>query len=241
MPTLDFPDWLTATFELLKWIYDLINWAADQVFLTMNSLYGRFGMPIVFIAALAEATVGLGAIFPGQILMFLAGAYTGWHPERLLLVYLVAITGTMIGDTWSYGLGRWGGRAVESTRLGPSLRLGRAMMQGRTRWMIPFYHLHSVTRTIGPFGAGAVRMPLWTWAPLDYLGAMISNAVWVWSGAILGTAVLQEDGTLKPHPALRIGLFLFALSWFYVMQHIAMRRMAQLEGGGPCPRQSPAL
>ena len=222
MPALDFVDWLTAP-------YDLLNWLADRVFLAMSALYARFGLPIVFGAALAEATVGLGAVFPGQILMFLAGAYTGWNPERLLLVYLVTICGTIIGDTWSYGLGRWGGSAVAGTRLGPSLRLGRAMMQGRTRWMIPFYHLHSVTRTVGPFGAGAVRMPMWRWAPLDYLGALISNAVWVGSGALLGTAVLQEDGTLKQHPAFRIGLIVVAMAWFYTMQRLALRKMAQLE------------
>jgi membrane protein DedA with SNARE-associated domain len=224
-------DWLTPL-DLIGWLlapYDFLNWVADQVFLTMRALYDAFGIPIVFIAATIEATVGLGAVFPGQVLMFLAGAYTGWDPDRLLAVYLVAVSGTILGDTWSYGLGRWGGRHAEGTRLGPSLRFGRALMTGRTRWMIPFYHLHSVTRTIGPFGAGAVRMPAWTWAPLDYLGAVISDAVWVGSGALLGTAVLSEDGTLKQHPTLRIGLFMLAAAWFLGMHHLATRRMRQLD------------
>jgi membrane protein DedA with SNARE-associated domain len=172
--------------------------------------------------------------------MFLAGAYTGGDLDTLLLVYLASIAGTVIGDTWSYGLGRWGGRAVAGTRLGASLRLGRALMTGRTRWMIPFYHLHSVTRTVGPFGAGAVRLPMWTWAPLDYLGALISNAVWVGSGALFGTAVLSEDGTLKQHPALRIGLFVLALGWFYGMQTLARRRMRQLEALEAAPATPPA-
>ncbi len=195
----------------------------------MRGLYDQFGLPIVLVAALAEATVGLGAIFPGQILMFLAGAYTGWNPDRLLLVYVVAMCGTATGDTSSYALGRWGGSSLEGTRLGPSLRVGRALMNGRARWMIPFYHLHSLTRTVGPFGAGAVRMPLRTWLPLDYLGVIISNAVWVGAGALLGTAVLTEDGTLKQHPALRIGLFVLAMSWFFVMQHLATKRLRELE------------
>ena len=222
MPVLDLLDWLTAP-------YDFLNWIADQLFLAMRALYDRFGIPIVFGAAIAEATVGLGAIFPGQILMFLAGAYTGRDLNSLLLVYLASILGTVIGDTWSYGLGRWGGRAAEGTRLGPSLRLGRALITGRTRWMIPFYHLHSVTRTVGPFGAGAVRMPLLSWAPLDYLGALISNAVWVGAGALFGTAVLREDGTLNQHPALRVGLVVLAVAWFYAMQILARRRMRELE------------
>lgn len=222
MRQLDFIHLITAP-------YDFLNWLADQVFLTMRGLYDQFGLPIVLVAALAEATVGLGAVFPGQILMFLAGAYTGWNPERLLVVYGVAMCGTAVGDTWSYALGRWGGASLEGTRLGPSLRVGRALMTGRARWMIPFYHLHSLTRTVGPFGAGAVKMPLRTWMPLDYLGVVISNAVWVGAGALLGTAVLTEHGTLKQHPALRIGLFVFAMTWFFVMQQLATRRMRELE------------
>jgi membrane protein DedA with SNARE-associated domain len=209
----------------------LLNWVADQLFLLMNGLYGRFGVPIVFVAALTEATFGLGVVFPGVVLMFLAGAYTRSDPAQLAAVFVVAVVGTMIGDTLSYGLGRWGSRFVESSRFAPSLRLGRALVTGRTRWVIPFYHLHSVTRAVGPFGAGAVRMPLRIWVPLDYLGAMIANAVWVGSGAVFGTAVLTDRGTLNPHPALRVGLALAAVVWFLVMQHLVTKRLDELNRG----------
>ncbi|MFN8639453.1 MAG: hypothetical protein U0360_08335 [Dehalococcoidia bacterium] len=42
-------------------------------------------------------------------------------------------------------------------------------------------------------------------AALDYLGVLISNAVWVDAGAILGTAVLTPEGTLKQHCPLGSG------------------------------------
>jgi membrane protein DedA with SNARE-associated domain len=208
--------------------YDFLNWVADQLFLLMNDLYGRFGVPIVFVAALTEATFGLGVVFPGVVLMFLAGAYTRSDPALLAAVLAVAVLGTMIGDTVSYGLGRWGSRFVESSRFAPSLRLGMALVTGRTRWVIPFYHLHSVSRAVGPFGAGAVRMPLRIWVPLDYLGALIANTVWVGSGAVLGTAVLTDEGTLEQHPALRIGLALAAMAWFLVMQRLVTKRLEEL-------------
>ncbi|MFN8639454.1 MAG: hypothetical protein U0360_08340 [Dehalococcoidia bacterium] len=59
----------------LSWFlapYYFLNWVADRVFLAMQALYDAYGLPIVLVAALAEATVGAGAVFPGQILMFLA-------------------------------------------------------------------------------------------------------------------------------------------------------------------------
>jgi membrane protein DedA with SNARE-associated domain len=117
----------------------------------------------------------------------------------------VATLGTIIGDILSYGLGRWGGRWLEGSRFESHLRVGAVLMQGRAKWFIPLYHFHNVTRTFGPFGAGALKMPLRIWVPLDHAGALISNAAWMGAGVILGRAVMNDDGTLNEHPALRIG------------------------------------
>ncbi|MDA0364920.1 MAG: hypothetical protein O3B31_09995 [Chloroflexi bacterium] len=205
-----------------------LGWVTDQLFLSVNALFDRVGLPIVFASGLAEATVGVGVVFPGVIIMFLGGAYAAGEPIYLLTVWAVAIGGTAIGDTFSYGLGRWGGRYLEHTRFGPSLRLGSALMRGRGRWFIPFYHLYSVTRAVGPFGAGAVRMPMRSWVPLDYLGAAVANAVWVGAGAIFGTAVLTPDGRLEPHPALRIGLIVVGVLWFLLLRRAAQRGLREL-------------
>lgn len=195
------------------------------MFVAVNGLFDRFGTPIVFLAALTEATIGLGVIFPGVLMMFLGGAAASQGDANVLLVFVVAAAGTIIGDTISYTAGRWGGDRLQHTRLGPSLRLGAQLMDGRARWLIPFYHLHSVTRAVGPFGSGALRIPLRIWMPLDYAGAVIANSVWIGSGFIFGTAVLDEDGKLNEHPALRIGLALAATAWFLVMREAMERRI----------------
>ena len=44
--------------DLLTAPLDGINWLTDQIFLFLNGLFDRFGTPIVFVAALVEATVG---------------------------------------------------------------------------------------------------------------------------------------------------------------------------------------
>src|SRR5690606_9504555 len=131
---------------------------------------------------IAEATIGVGVVFPGVVIMFLGGATTASDPGRLALVFAAASAGTMLGDVLSYSIGRVGGPHLLGTRFGPSLRLGEALIAGRARWFIPFYHLYSVTRAVGPFGAGAFRLPLLVWLPLDFLGAMVANAVWIGAG-----------------------------------------------------------
>ena len=205
--------------------YDFLNWVTDVLFVAVNHLFDRFGTPIVFVSALTESTIGLGVIFPGVLMMFLGGAAASQGDANVALVFFVAAIGTMLGDTFSYAAGRWGGDRLANTRLGPSLRMGAAVMDGRARWLIPFYHLHSVTRAVGPFGSGALKIPLRLWMPLDYAGAVIANSVWVGGGFIFGTAVLDEEGKLEQHPALRIGLAVAATAWFLVMRETMERRM----------------
>jgi membrane protein DedA with SNARE-associated domain len=224
--------------DLLAAPLDALNSLTDQIFLLLNSLFDRFGTPIIFFAALTEATVGLGVVFPGVALMFLGGAYTADDWPTLTLVLALAISGTIIGDTMSYSAGRWGSRFLVGTRLGPALRLGEVLIGSNTRWIIPFYHLHNMTRAVGPFGAGAIRMPLRIWMPLDYLGAVIANVIWVGTGALFGSAILTDDGRLKEHPALRIGLVVVAILWFFLLQGIITRRWSEVTEADPAPGKS---
>jgi hypothetical protein len=56
---------------------------------------------------------------------------------------------------------------------------------------------------------------------------VIANTVWVGSGAIFGTTVLTENGTLEQHPLLRIGLAVLATAWFLLVQREVMRRLEE--------------
>lgn len=207
--------------------YDAFNWLTDLVFVTLYRLFQEVGAPIVFVAALAEATVIVGVFFPGLVIMFLGGAAASQGATNLWVIFPLAVVGTVLGDLISYTLGRWGGERLSSTRLGPTLRMGSALMAGRARWLIPFYHLHNFTRAVGPFGAGALRMPFPIWAPLDALGAVIANTIWIGAGYVLGAVVLTEEGKLVEHPALRIGLAIFGVTWFVVFQRAYLRRMEE--------------
>ncbi|HJM74806.1 MAG TPA: DedA family protein [Dehalococcoidia bacterium] len=212
---------------MLKAPYDGWNWLADELFLAMSSAFLRYGVPIVFAAAVTEATIGLGVIFPGVVVMFLAGAYSGEQGASLPLVFIAAVAGTIIGDTVSYGLGRWASGWMRR-RFGTTLRMGEVLISGHARWAIPFYHLHSVTRAVGPAASGALRFPLRIWMPLDYLGAVLANLAWVGAGALLGQAVLTERGTLETHPALRIGLVTLVVAYAVFVQRSMLRRRSEL-------------
>lgn len=214
--------------QILLAPYHWFNSLTDFVFVAVNGLFALYGAPVVFVAAVAEATVGLGAIFPGVVIMFLGGAAAARGDGNVVVVFLVALAGTFLGDLISYGLGRWGARFLQGTRFAPTLRVASELMRGKALWLLPFYHLHSVTRTLGPFGAGALRMPLPLWAPLDFLGAAVANVAWVGLGYAFGTALLDDDGRLKDFPALRIGLLVAGGLWALVAYRMYERRTRAL-------------
>ncbi|MYH40550.1 MAG: hypothetical protein F4150_01980, partial [Chloroflexi bacterium] len=199
----------------------------------LHGLFERFGTPIVFLAALAEATVGVGVVFPGVVLLFLGGAFAAGDGPTLALVLVFGIAGTVLGDVMSYVVGRFGGGRLAGRRLTAAVRVGEALMAGRTRWLIPFYHLHSATRAVGPFGAGVIRLPWQLWLPLDVAGAVIANSIWIGSGALLGRAVLTDDGQLEQHPLLRVGLLVAAMTWLVLMRRVVNRKLAALRAGEP--------
>lgn len=224
---------LLDLFEILRAPYDLVNWVTDQVFLLLNALFAQYGSIIVFIAALSEATVGLGLVVPGIIMIFLAGAYAEEQERALWTLFLAANLGTVMGDTLSYGLGRWGGDRLRGTRFGPALRMGEALVSGHARWLIPFYHLNSVSRTLGPFGAGALRMPLRYWIPLDYFGAVLANVIYMGAGVIFGRALLTPQGTLDEHPALRLGFIVAAVVWALLVRREFGKSRAERDHADP--------
>ena len=200
----------------------------DLVFATAYSLFVQFGAPIVFFAALTEATLGLGMVFPGQQIIALGGAASAKGEGNVVAMLAFATAGTILGDVISYSAGRWWSQTLFESRFGQTLRIAAAMMEGRARWLIPFYHFYSVTRSVGPAAAGTLRLPLRIWLPLDMLGAIVFNTVWITAGYVFGAVLLREDGTLKESAVIRIGLVVVALAWFLAVRYLFERRMREM-------------
>jgi len=215
--------------DLITAPYAGFNWLLDFVFATAYGMFVRFGAPIVFFAALTESTLGLGMVFPGQQIISLGGAASAKGQAGNVYVMLAfATAGTILGDVISYTVGRRFSTTLYQSRFGPGLRVAAGMMEGRARWLIPFYHFYSVTRSVGPAAAGALRIPVRIWLPLDIFGASLFNTVWIFAGFAFGTALLQEDGTLKESPVIRIGLVVVAMAWFIVARQLFERRLRQV-------------
>lgn len=212
--------WLLGLAESVYHGYqDLIRWAADAV----HSLFRDYGYLAVFVGTLSENTLFVGLIVPGSLVIILAGisAHDGTFSAPLALV--VGVLGTIIGDTLSYCLGRFGWarfgflrRATESVRE-PILSRGSAF--------VLTYHFAGYTRVVGPAAAGLLRMPFRKWVVADYAGAVLWVTTYIGIGYGLGILGVTLDTTDDYFRYLEWFLLILVLIFGYQMYSAAMKAL----------------
>ncbi len=194
---------LTSALDVLEWLVklpveifhgygSLLRWAADSV----QTLFEQYGYWVVFLGTLTENTLLLGLIVPGALVVILAGlaAHDGTISVPLSIVF--GILGTIIGDTLSYFMGRYGwSRFGHLKMLSDLSEKVREPLMRRGVWFVLFYHFAGYTRVIGPTAAGLLRMPYSRWAMADYGGAVLWVFGYFGIGYGLGVAGLSLDST----------------------------------------------
>ncbi len=228
------------------------SWLTEQALALAKDLFESYGYPTVFLAPLLENTIFLGALVPGTVVMMLAGL--GAHDGLIDLwpAIPLGIAGAWIGDTISYGMGRYGWQ-----RLGPESRLVRwaesmrePLLENST-WLVLMYHFFGYSRVIGPAASGFIRMPFARWVVLDYAGSALWVVVYMMGGYLLGVFGLSLDDTEGNVRGFEIILFvLFVIAILSVMRRARARRRASATAGptetapaqdGPEPATAPAL
>ena len=221
---MDVLDWLLGIpRSILHGYQDLIRWAADSV----HTLFKEYGYAAVFIGTLSENTLFVGLVVPGSLVIILAGisAHDGTFSAPLALV--VGVAGTIIGDTISYCLGRFGWarfgflrRMTEGVRE-PILSRGAAF--------VLTYHFAGYTRVVGPAAAGLLGMPFHKWAPADYGGAVLWVTTYIGIGYGLGIAGVTLDSTDEYFRYLEWLLLGLVLVFGYQMYNAAMKAFEEHE------------
>ncbi len=186
-----------------------------------DSLFESYGYWVVFFGTLFENTLLLGAIIPGALVVIIAGLAAQDGTISLPIAFVMGVTGTIIGDTISYFLGRFGWSRIPRLRE-PVERIREPLMRRGALFVIS-YHFAGYTRIVGPTAAGLFRMPFRAWAIADYLGAALWVAAYMGAGYALGLAGLTLDSTDEYFRYVEWGLLAVVLIWFYYLYRMAMR------------------
>jgi membrane protein DedA with SNARE-associated domain len=190
---------------------NIVSWITEHALDITKELFEHYGYPTVFFAPMLENTIFLGAIIPGTIVMLLAGLSA--HDELINIWYAfpLAIAGAWIGDTVSYGIGRFGWQ-----RLGPESRVVKWAEEMRepilkhTTWIVLVYHFAGYSRIIGPAASGFFRVPFGRWIMLDYAGSALWAVSFITGGYLLGVFGLSLDSTDRNVQIVEFLLFGFA-------------------------------
>lgn len=217
-----------SPYKPVRDFFDSFGWLTEQALSITKDLFESYGYLTVFLAPMLENTIFIGALIPGTLVMLLAGLSAHDGLIRFWPAVVLGAIGAMIGDTISYGMGRFGWQ-----RLGPETRLVRwaERMRGplieHSIWLVLSYHFAGYSRLIGPAAAGFIRVPFLRWMMLDYLGVAAWVLVFMSGGYLLGAAGLSLDDSDKNVRVFEIILFGFFLLGVFTVMRAANRRSSE--------------
>src|SRR5687768_3262852 len=109
---LDVIEWLVGLpVAIFRSYSSFIRWGADSV----QSLFDSYGYWVVFFGTLCENTLLVGLIVPGALVVVLAGLAAQDGTMSFPVAVVLGIAGTIIGDTISYCMGRFGWARIGGT------------------------------------------------------------------------------------------------------------------------------
>lgn len=205
--------------DVLLWLLRLpvtifrgYSWLLETAAEAVRSLFESYGYWVIFLGTLFENTLFLGLFLPGVLIVVLAGL----HAEEGMLSWPVAVglgvLGTVIGDTLSYMMGRFGwARLFQGGRVHEFTERIREPLLRRGQLFVLVYHFAGYTRVMGPAAAGMLRMPYRQWAPADYTGAALWITTFMGVGYGLGLAGVTFDSSDPYFRYVEWGLLAFVL------------------------------
>jgi membrane protein DedA with SNARE-associated domain len=225
LPLPDTALFLASAMDIIEWvaglpveIYRGYSWLIRQGAESVQSLFEEYGYWVLFLGTMAENTLLVGLIVPGLLVVILAGLAAHDGSISLPLAAVLGILGTVIGDTISYCLGRFGwSRFGESKSLRELNAKVREPILRRGTLFVLIYHFAGYTRVIGPTAAGLLKMPYRRWAPADYGGACIWILAYLGVGYGLGLLGLTLDSTDEYFKYLEWGLLVLAIVWISII------------------------
>ncbi len=209
-----------SPFETLNYYLGSTQRLSQWLLGKVEHLFSNYGYYVVFFGIFLENAMFLGFLIPGSVVLILAGLAAQNGSINIWFVFALAITGTIMGDTMSYAIGRMGwAKAIEKGSASRIVERLRSAMETNHVWIIIGYHWAGYSRAVGPAASGLFRIPYRRWAPLDYGGGAAWAVAYTMLGVLLGLLGVEFTDTKT---LVRLIEFLFlgiivvaiAIAWY---------------------------
>lgn len=165
-------------------MFDLIHSMTDFI-MQLVPIVDSLGIYLYFIVmgvALLESTPIIGTFTPGTLMLLFFGFLISVSDTHLILAIAAAVIGAALGDCLGYLLGRYGSRFFKEhkglLRIG-HIEMGKAFFAKHGGKSIFIGRFVGPVRPIVPLVAGAVRMSMCRFLPLNF------SAAFVWAGLLI--------------------------------------------------------
>jgi membrane protein DedA with SNARE-associated domain len=222
---LDILDWLLeGPRQIFHGYSSLVRWGAEAA----HSLFEDYGYWVVFFGTLCENTLLVGLIVPGALVVILAGLAAEEGSISAPLAVAIAWAGTVLGDTISYCMGRFGWSKFGHLPMFKDVNLKvREPLLKRGALFVLVYHFAGYTRVVGPTAAGFLKMPYYQWAPADYGGALLWVGAYMGIGYGLGALGFSLESTDGWFRVVEWGLLVLVMIWGYYLYRLGQRAWQQ--------------
>src|SRR5579864_5134697 len=216
---------------MLQTILDFLRTLTNPerlIHLLSTAMSGWTGYAMLTAIVFAETGLLVGFVLPGDSLLFTIGVVAGAGELNLVVIMLLLILASMLGDWSGYLLGRRAGPSIFNR---PDSRFFKQEHLQRTK---AFYEKHGgktivyakfvpIIRTFAPFVAGVANMPYSRFLAFDIFGGV----GWVFSMTILGY-LLGEVPIVRRHFEKFVLLIIF-VSLLPVIIHALRAKFGTVE------------
>ncbi|GGU16039.1 DedA family protein [Lentzea flava] len=186
-----------------------------MAFLT-DALEGLAGLPQPAVLAvtgaltLAECTLGVGFLAPGESALLLASTTVTSVP-RFLVMWLVVSVCAVAGDSIGYYLGRRFGDRLRDSKI--VRKVGQQhwdkageLLRRRGAWAVFFARFMPVVRTLVPASAGASKLEYRRFLPASIAGAVCWSALHIGIGSAAGASAKYIESVFNGAMWVVLGL-----------------------------------
>jgi len=160
------------------------------------------------------------AILEGPFASIIVGFLASSGIFNLFVVYLVLVSGDMIGDSFYYGLGRWGSKYL--TKHGSRLGITHEKLENAKKYFADYHHkaliISKLAYGVGVSGlvaAGALRINYKKFMKTCFFIAVVQSAFLLVIGFLFGHAYLQIEKYLNIYAKVMI-VGVFVLIGYFV-------------------------
>ncbi|WP_156756361.1 DedA family protein [Actinokineospora pegani] len=180
---------------------------------------------------LAECTIGLGFIAPGEAGLLIAATTATSVPRFLVLCLVVSVCAT-VGDSIGYLIGRRYGPRLRETKLIQKYGVqgwdkATDILRRRGAWAVFFARFLPVVRTLTPAAAGTSGLPYRKFLPAAAAGAVCWSILHVSIGAALGEAAKRMEKALSTGAFIVVGAAVVAVVVVRLVKKQRARKRAE--------------